>query len=94
MFHDRFKMSTEGIEDVDGDGGMKDDPVVTTASLIVNNKLLENITEDLAERLYTVQEFCELALDLDDEPNSFRFIIAAMYKICQHPLTEAFKEEE
>ena len=94
MFHDRFRMSTEGVEDVGGDGGMKDEPVVTAASMIVYNKLLENITEDLAERLFTVQEFCELALDLDDEPNSFRFIIAAMYKISQHPLTTAFNEEE
>ena len=80
------------LEEVEGEG-KEEDAVVTMASLIVSLKLHENIIEDLAERLCTVQELSELALDLDDEPNSFRFVIAAIHRICNHPLTKAFKDQ-
>tara|TARA_R100001594_G_scaffold147427_1_gene200390 strand:- start:2238 stop:2519 length:282 start_codon:yes stop_codon:yes gene_type:complete len=72
------------------DDGDEPSHVVTLASVVLTNTILDGILNDITDRLIMVDKLSKMALDLDNDEVSVRFIVKAIRKITTQQINTNF----
>lgn len=73
-----------------GDDGEEPSHVVTLASVVLTNTLLDNILSDLTDRFVMIDKLTRMALEIDNDEVSVRFIVKAIRKITSQKINTNF----
>ena len=63
---------------------------ITLATVILTNKVLDNVLSELADRVTMIHKIATMALDIEDDEISVRFMVKAIRKITSQDINTTF----